>query len=102
MKIVSDNPELLREIKQALKKERVKVREEKASSDVTDKGILEDIVQLVIEYPDESKAVVLYVLDEVISLANREHIYVVKKDGSKITYAEYEALSDEEKAKDIF
>jgi hypothetical protein len=102
MKIVSDNSELLREIQSELKKQRIKATPIKASTDVSDKGLLEDIVQLIIEYPEESRRIVLYVLDELISVTNQRHIYVMKRDGTKITYAEYKALSDEEKSRDIF
>lgn len=102
MKIVSGNAELLREIESELKRKRVNVTPVKVPADVTDKGLLEDITQLIIEYPEESRAVVQYVLNEVVSMANQEHVHVMKKDGTKITYAEYKALDDEEKSKDIF
>jgi len=102
MKIISDNEEFLKEIETRFKKERVKVTSVKVPADVTDKGIVEDIVQLVIEYPDESQAVIAYVLDELTSLYKQEHINIIKKDGTKISYVEYKAMDLEEKARDVF
>jgi len=102
MKIVSDNEEFLKEIETRFKKERVKVTSVKVPADVTDKGIVEDIIQLIVENPDESQVVIEYVLDELTSLYKQEHINVIKKDGIKISYAEYKMMSDEEKSKEIF
>jgi len=102
MRIVSDNPELLKELETRFKRENVKVTSLKVPADSSDKGILEDIVQLMIEHPDESRAVISYVLGELISYANQEHISIIKKDGTSISYVEYQAMSEEEKSKEIF
>ncbi len=58
MRIISDNPELLKELESRFKRENVKVTPIKVPADGSDKGILEDIIQLVIEYPNESRAAI--------------------------------------------
>lgn len=102
MKIVSDNPEILEELNRKLKQEGIRVKSLKAPLDTDDKGIFEDIVQLIIENPEESKIIIETIVDEVTSMYRQEHIYVVQKNGKKIPYAKYKTMSKQELSEHIF
>ena len=102
MKIISDSSALLDELQARLQNNGIVVSPTKVPSKKTDMGLWEDIVQLVLEYPDESQMVVEAIIDELTSLYRQEHIYVERNDGEQIPYVDYKLLTSEEKSEFIF
>jgi len=102
MIVVADNSEILEDFHAQLKLKGVSTKVETIDADKTKKGLFDEIVKIVIENPEESRAIISYVFEELRSMANLEHIRIVKRDGTKITYDEYLNMSDEEKSNEIF
>lgn len=102
MTIVSDNRQLLRELSDKLKQEDIIVKPIKVTASKDDKLTLQEIAQFVIENPELSKDIIEMVIEEFRKLHNQEHIYVLKKNGEKITYEEYKEMSLAERSEHIF
>lgn len=102
MKITASNPELLRELHTRLKNANVNMIVIEQPSNEKEKLTLSEFLQLILEYPEESRQIAELVIDELLSLHRLEHIYVEQKDGKKIPYAEYKEMSLEKKSELIF
>lgn len=98
MKIVSDNPELLEKIYKELKLARIKVKKETKSVD----GAMADEVTTALALFDmvkENWERIAFYVASVQQAGNylRDSIKVEKKDGTLISWKEFESMTDEEK-----
>lgn len=102
MKIVSDNPEILDKIHKELKLARIKVTKETKSVD----GAMADEITTALELFDMAKenwdriAVYIGAVRETAKYL-KASIQVEKKDGTHISWEEFEKMTDEEK-KEVF
>jgi len=102
MKIVSDNSELLDEIYKELKLSRVKVQKETKTVD----GAMSSEMTIALDIFHQAKAHyddIAFVIGGVIQLGKylKDGVKVQKKDGTLVSFKEFENMSLEEK-KEIF
>lgn len=100
MRILSNNPELLEKIHKELKLARIKVRKETKTVD----GAMADEVITLLELYDfiqNHHQEIKYYIKSVFELGQylKSEIKVELKDGTMISYEEYETMSEDELSK---
>lgn len=99
MKIVSDNPEILDKIHKELKLARIKVTKETKTIDGAMADDITTALQLFDMIKENWERIAFYVgaVQQTGKYA-RDSIKVEKRDGTLVSWSEFEAMTDEEKA----
>lgn len=105
MKILSDDIELLEKLYSELKLERVKVKKETKNVDGAMNDPMAGMTTAIEVFQQAGNALIIIgYIRETISLGNymKSKIKIELKDGTVISYEEYENMSDEDKNQQVF